>query len=344
MTALLEVRDLKVSFRRGRRTTYAVNGVSFDLDRGQTLGVVGESGSGKSVTALAVARLLPERTARVSGQIRFDGKDLLTASESEIRSIHGGDIGMIFQDPMTALNPVLTIERQLTEPLQVHRSLSRRKARARAMDALELVGIPDPQHRIEGYPHQFSGGMRQRVMIAMAIICEPALLIADEPTTALDVTIQAQIIELLAGLHTELGMAVMWISHDLGVVAGFCRDANVMYAGKLMETGSVDDLFASTRHPYTLGLLESIPRLDGDVGQLLRPIPGQPPDLSALPSGCPFSPRCRFVVERCEEQEPPLADVNDGTDTTATSGTHSAACWINLAGRRSAMSAERSAS
>jgi len=318
---LLEVRDLTVTFSRKKDRVHAVNGVSFSLDRGETLGVVGESGSGKSVTAMAITRLLPKSRTTLTGQILFEGRDLLKESEREMNAIRGGEIGMIFQDPMTALNPVLRIERQLTESLQVHKGLSRRQARTRAIETLGLVGIADPAKRIDDYPYQFSGGMRQRVMIAMAIACEPKLLIADEPTTALDVTIQAQIIELVMKLRAELGMAIMWISHDLGVVAGLCDRANVMYAGRIMERGTVDQLFEDTRHPYTIGLLDSIPRLDAPVTDRLRPIPGQPPDMSRLTPGCPFVPRCSFAIDKCSEVDPALQVVD---------AAHEKACWPDV--------------
>jgi oligopeptide transport system ATP-binding protein len=318
---LLDVRDLRVTFARKKTQTHAVNGVSFTIDRGETLGVVGESGSGKSVTAMSITRLLPTVRTTISGQILFDGRDLLQASSSEMRSVRGGEIGMVFQDPMTALNPVLSVERQLTESLELHKHISRREARTRAIESLGLVGIPDPVHRIDDYPHQFSGGMRQRVMIAMAIACEPKLLIADEPTTALDVTIQAQIIELIGRLRTELGMAIMWISHDLGVVAGFCDRTNVMYAGKIMEHGTVDEIFDDPRNPYTIGLLGSIPRLDGDANTRLRPIPGQPPDMSKRHAGCPFHPRCAYAIDRCAADDPALLPVTPA---------HESACWVDV--------------
>jgi oligopeptide transport system ATP-binding protein len=318
---LLEVENLRVEFRSTRGTVHAVNGVSFAIEEGEALGVVGESGSGKTVTAMALMRLLKEPPARVTGSVRLMGRDLLQMSRSEIRTVRGAEIAMIFQDPMTSLNPVLTVERQITETLELHRGMEPRDARTRAVELLELVGIADATRRVRDYPHQFSGGMRQRVMIAMAVACDPKLLIADEPTTALDVTIQAQITDLVRRLRAELGTAIMWISHDLGVVAGLCDRAHVMYAGHVVETGLVDEIFDDHRHPYTQGLLSSIPRLDSDARRL-DPIRGQPPDLVDPPPGCPFQPRCPYAVDRCQTM-PPLEPVTAG---------HSKACWVDRVG------------
>jgi oligopeptide/dipeptide ABC transporter ATP-binding protein len=289
-----------------------VNGISFDIGPGETLGIVGESGCGKSVTALALLGLLP-RAGRVrSGSAHFDGRDLLQLSQRALRRVRGRQIAMIFQDPMTSLNPVLTIGRQLREPLETHFGMGRREATARAAELLERVGIPSPDVRISDYPHQFSGGMRQRAMIAMALACRPKLMIADEPTTALDVTIQAQILSLLRELVAEERTALILITHDLGVVAGMCERVNVMYAGMFMETGSADRLFASPRHPYTLGLLQSVPRLDAARRARLQPIEGAPRDMLRPPSACPFQPRCRYEVEQSRLEVPPLLEIEPG--------------------------------
>ncbi len=304
---LLEVRDLRTYFATRDGTVKAVDGVSLGIRPGETLGLVGESGCGKSVTALSIMRLLaspPARTA--SGEVLFEGRDLLKVSGEEMRRIRGKQIAMIFQDPMTSLNPVLTVGRQITESLQLHLKMGPRQARKRAIELLQLVGIPAAERRIDDYPHQFSGGMRQRVMIAMALSCNPKLLIADEPTTALDVTIQAQILELIATLRREFNTAVLLITHDLGVVAGVSDRIIVMYAGKVAETSSTDELFANPRHPYTLGLLNSIPRLDAQRRERLVPIEGLPPDLINLPAICPFSARCSFALERCRQGTPEL--------------------------------------
>jgi oligopeptide/dipeptide ABC transporter ATP-binding protein len=309
---LLSVEDLRVEFWTSRGTVYAVNGVSFDIAPGETLGIVGESGCGKSVTALALLGLLP-RAGRVrSGVAHFDGRDLLRLRRRALRAIRGRQIAMIFQDPMTSLNPVLTIGRQLREPLETHFRLSRRAAAARAAELLDRVGIPNPDARLVDYPHQFSGGMRQRAMIAMALACRPKLLIADEPTTALDVTIQAQILALLRELVAEEQTALVLITHDLGVVAGMCERVNVMYAGMFMETGSAEQLFAAPRHPYTLGLLQSVPRLDAARRARLQPIEGAPRDMLRPPSACPFQPRCRYEVELSRREVPPLVEIEPG--------------------------------
>ncbi len=310
MPPLLEVKNLQTHFYTQDGVVKAVDNVSFHVDKGETLGIVGESGSGKSVTSLSVMRLIPSPPGKiVGGQILFDGDDLVKYSEDEMRNIRGKDIAMIFQDPMTSLNPVLTIGRQITEALELHMKMTGREARNRAAELLAMVGIASPEKRLDDYPHQFSGGMRQRVMIAMALSCNPQLLIADEPTTALDVTIQAQILELIGRLQDELGMAVIIITHDLGVVAGMADRVNVMYAGRVIEEGPTDQIFADPRMPYTIGLLQSIPRLDEQRGHRLDPIRGLPPDLINLPQVCPFSPRCDFVQDVCYEQVPPLRPV-----------------------------------
>ncbi len=309
---LLAVEDLRVQFWTGRGTVYAVNGISFDVAAGETLGIVGESGCGKSVTSLALLGILPRAGKVTSGSAMFGGRDLLALSDSELRAIRGREIAMIFQDPMTSLNPVLTIGRQIREPLETHFGMEKAAANRRAAELLDQVGIPSPDQRLKDYPHQFSGGMRQRAMIAMALACEPKLLIADEPTTALDVTIQAQILDLLRALVAERDTALILITHDLGVVAGMCERVNVMYAGMFMETGTAEDLFARPRHPYTLGLLESIPRLDAVRKSELKPIEGAPRDMLSAPTFCPFAPRCRFEVEQSRQEVPPLVEVEPG--------------------------------
>src|SRR6187549_1842564 len=309
---LLSVEDLRVEFWTQRGTVHAVNGISFDVAPGETLGIVGESGCGKSVTSLALLGILP-RAARVpSGTAHFEGRDLLTLDDDELREIRGREIAMIFQDPMTSLNPVLTVGRQIREALEAHFGMDRSDADKRVADLLDQVGIPSAKDRLKNYPHQFSGGMRQRVMIAIALACEPKLLIADEPTTALDVTIQAQILDLLRELVTERGTALVLITHDLGVVAGTCERVQVMYAGTLVETGTADDVFAAPRHPYTLGLLQSVPRLDVGRRQPLRPIPGSPRNMLSEPSSCPFAPRCRYRIERCDAELPLLEPLDTG--------------------------------
>jgi oligopeptide/dipeptide ABC transporter ATP-binding protein len=290
---LLAVEDLHVEFWTQRGTVYAVNGISFEIAAGETLGIVGESGCGKSVTSLALLGILARAGRVTKGRALFEGRDLLALKEAELRAIRGKEIAMIFQDPMTSLNPVLTVGRQLREALETHFALDKEQALRRAAELLDQVGIPSPDLRLRDYPHQFSGGMRQRAMIAMALACEPKLLIADEPTTALDVTIQAQILELLKSLVAERDTALIMITHDLGVVAGMCERVNVMYAGLFVETGSAERLFARPRHPYTLGLLQSVPRLDAGRRQRLQPIPGAPRNMLSPPSACPFAPRCR---------------------------------------------------
>jgi oligopeptide/dipeptide ABC transporter ATP-binding protein len=327
---LLSINDLVVRFRTHDGTVYAVNGVSFDLDQGETLGLVGESGCGKSVTNLAVMRLLPAPAGKIEGgKVYFDGQDLLSLDESEMRDLRGKDIAMIFQDPMTSLNPVLTIEEQMVETIRAHRRVSKAEARARTLELLNTVGIPQPEARLSNFPHQFSGGMRQRVMIAMALALEPKLLIADEPTTALDVTIQAQVLDLLQRMAAEQGTALILITHDLGVVAGMTKRVNVMYAGFVVESASTPDLFARPRHPYTVGLLHSMPRLDAQPGEPLIPIEGVPPDLRRAPVGCPFAPRCAWRVDECWTAMPPLDPIDPTREivTTGPNATHRIACW-----------------
>lgn len=319
---LLEVKDLETKFFTQDGVVHAVNGISYHVDEGETVAIVGESGSGKSVGVMSLIRLIPQPPGKiVNGSVDFEGQNLMDLAEEDLRHIRGNRIAMIFQDPMTSLNPVLTIGRQITESLELHMSMNRTQSRARAVELLELVGIPAAANRLDDYPHQFSGGMRQRVMIAMGLSCNPQLLIADEPTTALDVTIQAQIIDLVERLKQELGMAIIWITHDLGVVAGMAERVIVMYSGFIVEEASVEDLYAAPHHPYTLGLLRSIPRLDEAQRERLVPIDGLPPDLLDPPSHCPFAPRCEFVVERCWEANPPLEYVSDG---------HASACWRDI--------------
>ncbi|MDQ3778658.1 MAG: ABC transporter ATP-binding protein, partial [Actinomycetota bacterium] len=308
--ALLEVVDLKTSFRTDDGMVKAVDGVSFTVEKGATLGIVGESGCGKSVTCLTIMGLNPRRNTITSGQALFKGDDLLTMSPKRLRGIRGNDIAMIFQDPMTSLNPVHTIGRQLVEAIQLHRDVTKKQARARAMELLKAVGIPRAERRVDDYPHQFSGGMRQRVMIAMALINDPDLLIADEPTTALDVTTQAQILELMNRLQREFGSAIIIITHDLGVVAETADEVVVMYAAKIAERGTVDQIFTRPHHPYTWGLLGSLPRLDMDVERLVQ-IQGQPPSLLHPPRGCRFHPRCPYVMNVCKEKEPDLLPISD---------------------------------
>ena len=307
--SLLSVRDLKVRFETRRSTIYAVNGISFDLEPGNTLGIVGESGCGKSVASLGMLGILP-KTARIEGQVMFDDRDLVQLSDSQLRSVRGKEIAMIFQDPMTSLNPVLKIGRQLTESLRKHLDLDKAAAREEAVRLLDQVGIPDASERFGDYPHQFSGGMRQRVMIAMAISCQPRVLIADEPTTALDVTIQAQILELLKELVAQRDMALILITHDLGVVAGVCERTNVMYAGRFVETAPTDELFARPRHPYTLGLLRSVPRLDASRKVRLEPIKGTVRSMTSAPTSCSFAPRCAYAVDESLRKVPLLEPID----------------------------------
>jgi oligopeptide/dipeptide ABC transporter ATP-binding protein len=309
---LLSVEDLRVQFWTSRGTVYAVNGISFEIAPGETLGIVGESGCGKSVTALAILGILPRAGRIPTGTATFEGRDLLHLSDRRLRGIRGREIAIIFQDPMTSLNPVLTIGKQIREELKVHFGMRKKAANERAVELLDRVGIPNARARIKDYPHQFSGGMRQRAMIAMALACKPKLLIADEPTTALDVTIQAQILDLLRELVAEENAALIMITHDLGVVAGMCERVNVMYAGMFMETASASQLFARPRHPYTLGLLQSVPRLDASRRAKLRPIEGQPRNMLEPPAACPFQPRCRFEVELSRKEVPQLVEVDRG--------------------------------
>jgi oligopeptide transport system ATP-binding protein len=319
--ALLEIQNLKVYFKTREGAVHAVDGVDLTVGEGEAVGIVGESGSGKSVTSLAIMRLLPMPPAEiVDGAILFEGSDLTDLPEAEMRKVRGGKIAMIFQEPMTSLNPVLTIERQLTEPLNVHMGLRGRKARVRAQALLEAVGIPDAKRRLRQYPHQFSGGMRQRVMIAIALATNPKLLIADEPTTALDVTVQAQILELIARLRRDLNTAVILITHDLGVVAGVTDRVVVMYAGRVAEEAPTEEIFEDPRHPYTLGLLGSVPSLDEVAEGELATIPGSPPDQLHPLQGCPFQPRCPFVLPKCQTY-PPAVNVGGG---------HRTFCWVDV--------------
>ena len=309
---LLSVEDLRVQFWTRRGTIHAVNGISFDIAPGETLGIVGESGCGKSVTSLALLGILSRAGKVVGGRAMFGGQDLLQLSDRKLRKIRGKEIAMIFQDPMSSLNPVLTIGRQIREALQTHFDMNKREAEARAGELIDRVGIPSAKARLRDYPHQFSGGMRQRAMIAMALACKPKLMIADEPTTALDVTIQAQILGLLRELVSEQDTALILITHDLGVVAGMCERVNVMYAGMFMETGPATALFARPRHPYTLGLLQSIPRLDAGRREKLTPIGGNPRDMLNAPQSCPFQPRCRYEVDLSRQEVPPLLEIEPG--------------------------------
>ena len=311
--ALLEVKDLKTHFQTDDGIVKAVDGVSFSVDKGKTLGIVGESGSGKSVTCLTIMGLNSKRNTTSTGEALFNGEDLLNASPARLREIRGNDIAMIFQDPMTSLNPVHSIGTQLIEAVQLHRDVSKKGARARALELLKAVGIPRAERRIDDYPHQFSGGMRQRVMIAMALVNDPDLLIADEPTTALDVTTQAQIMSLINKLQEDFGSAIIVITHDLGVVAEAADDVLVMYAARVAEQAPVNKLFKRPHHPYTWGLLGSLPRLDADLERLVQ-IPGQPPSLLRPPSGCRFHPRCPYVMDKCKTVEPPLVPISDDQD------------------------------
>ena len=310
MPPLLDVKGLHTEFRTGSGTVRAVDGVSYTVEHGETVAIVGESGSGKSVSALSILRLIPNPPGRITaGEIVFDGRDLLGLSAAEMREIRGRDIGMVFQEPMTSLNPVLTIGRQITEVLEQHQQADRAAAERRALELLEMVGIADAGRRLRQYPHQLSGGMRQRVMIAVALACSPKLIIADEPTTALDVTIQAQILELMKSLTLKLNVAQIVITHNLGVVARYASRVNVMYAGRVVEAGSAEDIYHDPRHPYTIALLRSVPRLDQPRRARLDPVDGQPPDLTRLDGGCAFRPRCRFATDACARVHPPLAAV-----------------------------------
>ena len=313
MATLLEVKNLKTHFFTMEGVVKAVDGVSYELNEGETLGLVGESGCGKSVSALSVMRLIPDPPGKIiDGEILLDGEDILKINMEGMREVRGAKIAMVFQEPMTSLNPVLTVERQITETLQLHMGMSKLESQRESVNLLTRVGIPDPEIRIKQYPHQFSGGMRQRVMIAMALSCNPRLIIADEPTTALDVTIQAQILDLMKSLTTELGVALIVITHNLGVVARYADRVNIMYAGKVIERGEAHEIYSNPRHPYTVGLLRSVPRLDLPRRAKLDPIEGQPPDLINLPPGCAFRERCRWAIDKCATDTPELVETSDG--------------------------------
>jgi oligopeptide transport system ATP-binding protein len=319
---LLDVQGLETQFKTPDGIVHAVNRISFGLKEGETLGIVGESGCGKSVTMLSLLRLIQSPPGKITaGTALFNGHDLLKMSNEEIRNVRGAQITMIFQDPMTSLNPVLTIGLQLIEPLMLHLGMDRRQALVRAAELLEIVGIPKAKDRLSDYPHQFSGGMRQRVMIAMALSCSPQILIADEPTTALDVTIQAQIVELVKRLRDELGMTVIWITHDLGIIAGLAQNVIVMYGGYIIEEAPVNELYAHPEHPYTIGLMGSLPRVDEQGHHRLTSIEGQPPILFERPNNCPFAPRCKYAIERCKNENPALEMI--GQDH------HRTACWVD---------------
>lgn len=319
---ILDIQNLRTTFSTQEGLVHAVNGISYQLRSGETLGVVGESGCGKSVSMLSVMRLLEIPPAKIMADaIYFKGDNLLDIHDTEMRKIRGSKIAMIFQDPMTSLNPVLTIGFQIKEPLKLHLGMDDKAAEERAAELLKLVGIPDAESRLDDYPHQFSGGMRQRAMIAIALACNPTLLIADEPTTALDVTIQAQLVELVKGLQADLGMALIWITHDLGVVAGLAERVIVMYAGFIVEDAQVDSLYEDPRHPYTSALLKSLPKITQKRSEKLETIEGLPPDLLEMPTGCPFVPRCKFAKDKCREQNPPLEEI---------SLDHKIACWVDI--------------
>jgi len=320
MDNLLEIKDLSTSFFTHVGEVKAVRNISFDLKRGEAIGIVGESGSGKSVTMFSVMRLLVETGKIVNGSVVFDGRDIVSLKEKEMKEIRGNNISMIFQDPMTSLNPVLRIETQMVEALRLHKGLGKEEARKVSIDMLRLVGIPSPEKRMKQYPHEFSGGMRQRVMIAMALSCQPKLLIADEPTTALDVTIQAQILEILNDLREKLNTSIILITHDLGIVADICDKVNVMYGGCIVEKGTTRDIFNNSKHPYTWGLLDSVPNPKTLTKERLKPIEGQPPDLLNPPKGCPFAPRCKFAMEVCLQKMPEEFKISD---------TQRSACWLN---------------
>ena len=326
MSDLLDVKDLRTRFHTPEGTVFAVNGIAFHVEEGETLAVVGESGCGKSVSMLSVLKLIQTPPGEIAGgSAIYDKRDLLKTSDEEMEAIRGKEIAMIFQDPMTSLNPVLTIGRQLTESLRTHMGMDQKTADSRAVELLTMVGIPDPQRRLGDYPHQFSGGMRQRVMIAMAISCNPSLLIADEPTTALDVTIQAQIVELVTRLTRQTHMSVIWITHDLGVVAGIADRVMVMYAGFVVEEARVETLYEDPRHPYTKALLEALPRVDRRRDKRLKSITGAPPSLLVEPHCCPFAPRCEYTEARCQSEIPPLEEVTPG---------HTIACWVEIGKRK----------
>lgn len=320
--ALLEIQDLETQFKTPDGIVHAVNGVSFNLAEGETLAVVGESGCGKSVTMLSVLRLIPQPPGKiVAGKAIYQGKDLLSISDDEIRKVRGGQIAMVFQDPMTSLNPVMTIGKQLAEPLMLHLGMNKQQAADRSVELLEMVGISEARSHLKDYPHQFSGGMRQRVMIAMALSCNPQILIADEPTTALDVTIQAQIVELVKRLRQELGMSIIWITHDLGIVAGIAHRVLVMYGGYIIEAADVKELFANPSHPYTLGLIGSLPRVDGGEKERLYSIEGMPPVLYSKPDACPFAPRCKYAIDHCWKENPALEKLQEN---------HKLACFVDV--------------
>ncbi|WP_032121552.1 ABC transporter ATP-binding protein [Clostridium amazonitimonense] len=320
MDNLLEIKDLKTTFFTHVGEVKAVGGISFSLKKGEALGIVGESGSGKSVTMMSLMRLLEENGKIINGDIIFEGRNLVDLKEKEMEKVRGNDIGMIFQDPMTSLNPVYTVGKQVMEPLIKHKNMNKTQAYDTALKMLSIVGIPSPEKRMKQYPHEFSGGMRQRVMIAMAMVCNPKLLIADEPTTALDVTIQAQILELMKDLKEKINTSIILITHDLGVVADVCNNINVMYGGLIVEKGSKRDIFYSPKHPYTWGLLKSVPNPKNIVKERLKPIDGQPPDLLKPPVGCPFAPRCEYAMKICLSERPPFFSIAED---------HSAACWLN---------------
>lgn len=320
MSNMLEVNNLKTSFYTQFGEVQAVGGVSFSLEYGKVLGIVGESGCGKSVTMMSIMKLLDDNGKVKEGQVTFEGRDMVNISEDDICKIRGNEISMIFQDPMTSLNPLMTIGNQIMEPLRLHKKMSKEEAYKKAIDLLALVGIPSPKSRMKQYPHEFSGGMRQRVMIAMALSCSPKLLIADEPTTALDVTIQAQILEIMKDIKNKLNTSIILITHDLGVVADICDNINVMYGGLIIEKGNTRDIFYKSRHPYTWGLMESVPNPNTLIKKRLIPIDGQPPDLFNPPTGCPFYARCKYAMKLCKEQRPPLYKISEG---------HEAACWLN---------------
>ncbi|WP_346915284.1 ABC transporter ATP-binding protein [Clostridium sp.] len=320
MNNLLEVNNLKTSFYTQFGEVQAVGGVSFNLEYGEVMGIVGESGSGKSVTMMSIMRLLDENGKVKDGTVRFEESDLVALNEDAMSKIRGNEISMIFQDPMTSLNPLMTIGNQIMEPLRIHKKMTKEEAHKKAIELLYLVGIPSPESRMKQYPHEFSGGMRQRVMIAMALTCNPKLLIADEPTTALDVTIQAQILEIMKDIKQKLNTSIILITHDLGVVADICDKVNVMYGGLIIEQGTVQDIFYNSRHPYTWGLMESVPNPNTLVRERLRPIDGQPPDLFKPPKGCPFYARCKYSMEVCREHRPGYYEITQG---------HKSACWLN---------------
>jgi len=320
---ILDIENLETRFYTDDGTVHAVNRISYELHEGETVGIVGESGCGKSVHALSLMRLIPSPPGKITdGKVMYQGRDLLQLPDDEMRKIRGGEIAMIFQDPMTSLNPVMTIGNQIVEALRLHMGMDVEQARERTAEMLDIVGIPEASDRLDSYPHEFSGGMRQRAMIAMALSCAPNILIADEPTTALDVTIQAQILDLVLRLRERLGMAIIWITHDLGIMAGLAEKLNVMYAGFIVEKASKKDVYADPRHPYTIGLLNSLPRVDKrQEGSRLIPIVGRPPDLISLPKGCPFRPRCPYAIDQCAVENPQLREVNSG---------HEIACWVDV--------------